>query len=64
MYLKCPNIYGMSVLIWIQTVWSWVVVFIKRLNFEESQQTEIKHEQFPSMQIDKYRTFAKECVII
>ena len=30
---------------------------------KESRQTKIKNEQFPSMQIDKYRTFAKECVI-
>ena len=38
-------------------------LFVK-IYFEESQQTKIKkNEQFPSMQIDKYRTFAKECVI-
>ena len=36
-----------------------LVVYFSKLNFEESQQTKIKHEQFPSMQIDKYRTFAR-----
>ena len=58
----------MLVLIRIQTVWhcdggpGWFI--LKKLNFEENQQTKIKkNEQFPSMQMDKYRTFAKVCVI-
>ena len=29
---------------------------------QTSKNVIFKHEQFPSMQIDKYRTFAKECV--
>ena len=45
-------------------------LFLKKLNFEECQQKKIKvsngakirNEQFPSIQRDKYRTFAKESV--
>ena len=53
----------MSVLIWIETVWhsdggsGWFIC--KNLILKKGSRRKHKHEQFPSMQIDKYRTFAK-----
>ena len=57
----------MLVLIWIQTIWHSDSVpgglFVKTLFWRKSADGNKKQEQFPSMQIDKYRTFAKEFVI-
>ena len=52
----------MSILIWIQTVWhtdggpGWFI--FKNLILKKVSRRK-KNEHFPSMQIDKYRTFAK-----
>ena len=53
----------MSVLIWVQTVLHsdggpGLFIF-KNLILKKVSGRKLKHEQFPSMQVDKYRTFAK-----
>ena len=39
-------------------------VFFKNLILKKVSRRKWKHEQFPSMQIDKYRTFAKNVPFI